>query len=302
MTWDLRRLSYFRAVAEERHFGRAARRLRIAQPSLSQQIRALERTVGAPLLERSPRGVSLTPAGAVLLDEARALLTQAERGLAAVRAAAGVASPEVRVGLPSGVDAALLRRVKEATTALGTGAVATFHDTTTAAQPDLLRAGELDLGLLREPVDADDLRRLTLVTEPLGVVLHVAHPLATRAELRVADLGGQRLAWFPRETAPGYHDEVLATCRQHGWVPDTWACPSQRHTSFVVQLTTNDNVVALLPEHATRHEPELTWRPLLGSPLWQRISLAWRHDLPAGPALSVVRALSRDTPRSAPAR
>ncbi|SHH01623.1 LysR family transcriptional regulator [Streptoalloteichus hindustanus] len=292
MSWDLRRLSYFRAVAEERHFGRAAERLRITQPSLSQQIKALERAVGAPLLERSPRGVSLTPAGEVLLDEARMLLSQADHSLAAVRAAAGAARPEIRVGLPAGVDAALLRRIKEATAALGVRAVAVFRDTTTAAQPDLLRRGELDLGLLREPVDADDLRRLPVVTEPLGVVLDVAHPLAERDELTLADLAGQRLAWFPRETAPGYHDEVLATCRAHGWDPHTWACESRRHTSFVVQLTTNDDVVALLPEHVARHEPELAWRPLRGTPLRLRVSVAWRKDLPDGPARSLAHALA----------
>lgn len=272
MGWDLRRLRYFQAVAEELHFGRAARRLHIAQPSLSQQIKALERAVGATLLERTPRGVRLTPAGAAALEAARDLLARSDRTLRDIRDLAAGSAPALRLGLSTGIGPDLLGRVRLAAAAVGVDIA--FRDAASAEQPDLLRRGELDLGLVLEPATDDtDLRLLRLVDEPLGVIAGKRHRLPDR--LTADDLTGTRLLWFDREEAPGYHDHVLDACAAAGWRPEIQVCDSRRLSAVVLLLTAEPDLVTLVPAAKAGH-PELVWRPLRDAPR-HRVALAWRR-------------------------
>ncbi|MFF4772135.1 LysR family transcriptional regulator [Microtetraspora fusca] len=270
MGWDLRRLRYFQAVAEELHFGRAARRLHIAQPSLSQQIKALEKEVGASLLERTSRGLRLTPAGVATLDAARDLLARSERTLRDIRDLAAGSRPALRIGLSNGIGPDLLGRVRAAADAVGVEAA--FHDATCGEQPELLSRGELDLGLLLEPVEVGELRLLRLADEPLGVIGGRRRPLPDG--LSAGDLAGRRLLWFDREEAPGYHDHVLETCAAAGWRPEVQVCHSRRLSAVVHLLTADPDLVSLVPAAKATH-PELVWRPLAGAPR-HRVALAWR--------------------------
>jgi len=197
---DLRLLRYFVAVAEERHFGRAAARLRIAQPSLSRAVRQLEGDLGAVLLDRSPAGVGLTSAGEVLHDEARRLLEQAERARARVAAAVGGAT--LTVGT-------LADSVEEPGTRLSTafrrrhpGVDVRVRESDLDDPTTGLRAGLVDVALTRAPFDTTGIELHVLRSDPVGAVLRADDPLARRGALHLHDLAGRRWFRFPDGTDP----------------------------------------------------------------------------------------------------
>ncbi|MGW4162164.1 LysR family transcriptional regulator [Streptomyces sp. NPDC004788] len=284
---ELRQLTYFCAVAEEENLGRAAQRLGLRSPSLSQQIRSLEAELGAPLFVRSPAGMTLTAAGAALLPEARATLAAAERGIRAVAAAS--AARAWTVGVPPGVPPELPRRFRIAATAAGVAL--TFADAGSAEQLARLRRRELDCCVLTLPADTDGLESVVIHDEPLGVLLAPGHPLAARGAIDWADLEGQELLWFRRELAPGYHDAVLAACHAAGWRPAVRAVPPRR-ALLLAELGSGDPVVALRPRPAAE-EPGLTWRPLAQDPPRLRLALAWSSDLPHSGLRAIARTLAR---------
>jgi DNA-binding transcriptional LysR family regulator len=197
---DLRSLRYFVAVAEERHFGRAAARLHMTQPPLSRAIKQLETDIGALLLHRSPAGVTLTPAGTALYDEARALLEHAEHARARVTATAGTATFTIGTLADSGEEA-------------GTGLADAFRQRNPGVhirvrEADLtdpttgLRAGLVDAALTRVPFDRTGISARVLRSDPVGVVLRADDPLADRGTLRVGDLDDRRWFQFPEGTDP----------------------------------------------------------------------------------------------------
>ncbi|MFI6933371.1 LysR family transcriptional regulator [Streptomyces sp. NPDC050287] len=197
---ELRTLRYFVAVAEELHFGRAATRLHMSQPPLSRAIKRLEADVGALLFVRSPTGVTLTPVGEVLLDEARALLDHADRVGVRVRAAAGVAIITVGI-LGDGTDPGV-SRLAAAYRRSHPGIDIRIRDTDLTDPTCGLRTGLVDVALTRAPFDETALTVRVLRTDPVGVVLRADDPLARRDRLRLADLSGRRWFQFPPGTDP----------------------------------------------------------------------------------------------------
>ncbi|MEU6190497.1 LysR substrate-binding domain-containing protein [Nocardia sp. NPDC047038] len=197
---ELRTLRYFVAVAEERHFGRAASRLHMSQPPLSRAIRQLESEVGAPLFDRSPTGIGLTRVGTVLLDEARALLDQAERATVRVAATAGTANLTVGI-LGDGTDPGVTRlaaayRHKHPEVDIR------IRDTDLTDPTCGLRAGLVDVAVTRAPFDDTALTVHELRADPVGAVLRVDDPLARRDHLTLADLADRRWFQFPDGTDP----------------------------------------------------------------------------------------------------
>ncbi|MEV5201188.1 LysR substrate-binding domain-containing protein [Streptomyces sp. NPDC053720] len=197
---ELRTLRYFVAVAEELHFGRAATRLHMSQPPLSRAIKQLEADVGALLLARSPTGVTLTPVGAVLLDEARALLDHADRVRVRVGEAAGAATITVGIlgdGTDPGVSglAAAYRRNHP-------GIDIRIRDTDLTDPTCGLRAGLVDVALTRAPFDETALTVRPLRSDPVGAVLRADDPLARHDRLRLAELSDRRWFQFPQGTDP----------------------------------------------------------------------------------------------------
>ncbi|MFG2622770.1 LysR substrate-binding domain-containing protein [Streptomyces sp. NPDC048507] len=197
---ELRTLRYFVAVAEELHFGRAAARLHMSQPPLSRAVRHLEAGLGATLLLRSPAGVSLTPAGAVLLDEARALLGRADRVRARVAAAAGPAVLTVGL-LGDGTDLGAVR-LADAYRERHPGSEVRVREGDLTDPTCGLRAGAVDVALTRAPFDEDGLRVRALRADPVGAVLRADDPLARRASLELVELAGRRWFRFPEGTDP----------------------------------------------------------------------------------------------------
>ncbi|MBY8883037.1 LysR family transcriptional regulator [Streptomyces sp. PLK6-54] len=191
-------MRYFVAVAEERHFGRAAARLHMSQPPLSRAIKQLEAECGALLFTRSPSGVTLTTVGAVLLDEARALLDHADRVRVRVGAAVGLANLTVGI-LGDGTDPGV-SRLAAAYRRQHPGIDIRIRDTDLTDPTCGLRAGLVDVALTRAPFDETALTVRALRSDPVGVVLRADDPLARRDELRLAELDDRRWFQFPPGT------------------------------------------------------------------------------------------------------
>ncbi|WP_439944407.1 LysR family transcriptional regulator [Streptomyces sp. BBFR115] len=197
---ELRTLRYFVTVAEELHFGRAATRLHMSQPPLSRAIKQLEADLGAPLFTRSPTGVRLTPAGSVLLDEARALLDRADRVRRRVSAAAGVTA--VTIGILGDSTDPAVARLAAAFRRNRPGVDIHIRDTDLTDPTCGLRAGLVDVALTRAPFDETALSVRALRADPVGVVLRTDDPLGRRDGLRLAELSDRRWFRFPPGADP----------------------------------------------------------------------------------------------------
>ena len=207
---DLRQLRYFLAVAEELHFTRAARRLGIAQASLSEQVRRLEDEIGAPLLGRTSRQVVLTPAGQLVRNRARHVLADVDDTLRSARDVAAGRLGELRVGA---VGAALTHTVPAVLRALRAQApslTVRISQLSTTAQLHALADRRLDVGLVRGPAHNPGVHVEPLLHEPLVAVLPHDHPLASRIDLDLPDLAGEPLVLWPRADSPGAYDHILA--------------------------------------------------------------------------------------------
>ncbi|MDJ0465521.1 LysR family transcriptional regulator [Streptomyces sp. H27-C3] len=197
---ELRTLRYFVAVAEELHFGRAASRLHMSQPPLSQAIKQLETEVGATLLDRSSAGVTLTPVGAALLGEARALLDQADQVRVRVAAAAGAAT--ITVGILGDSTDPDATRLADAYRRRHPRVEVRIRETDLTDPTCGLRAGLVDIALTRGPFDDTGLTVHPLRADPVGVLLRADDPLARCGHLKLADLADRRWFLFPQGTDP----------------------------------------------------------------------------------------------------
>lgn len=216
---DLRHLRYFVAVAEELHFSRAARRLNVSQPPLSQQIRQLERAIGAPLFVRTSRRVELTPAGTALLDGARRTLAEASRSLEAAERAGRGEVDRLRVGYTgSGALGGLVEIVRAFR-----GAHPLIHlellEGTTESQLEAVERDLVDVALVRGPVAASRARTEVVRREPFLAALPVDHRLATRAMVPIVALKDEPWVLFPRHIAPPHHDVLTGICQRAGFEP-----------------------------------------------------------------------------------
>jgi DNA-binding transcriptional LysR family regulator len=271
----LRSLRYFLVVADELHFGRAAERLGIAQPPLSQRVKRLEAELGAKLFERGRR-VTLTEAGEVLRAEARDLLSRWDRMTTLVAKAERGELDSLRAGVPPELPGRVLAAILTKFAAACPAVRLDLQELTTAEQARLLADRELDAGLLHLPVDVVGLDLGPVVDTPLGVVLPRDSPLARRAELTLADLAGEGLVHAPRAAAPGSYDALLRTCWDHGFRPA--AIRHARNPEFVLGLVLAGHGVAFEP--GARKEPRVVWRPLEGEVLRNRMAFAWPSASP----------------------
>jgi DNA-binding transcriptional LysR family regulator len=267
----LRHLRNFLVVAEELHFGRAAVRLHISQPPLSQSIQRLERELGVDLFDRSHRGVALTDAGRLVLSEAREVLAGADRLHAlAARLRKGEAGT-LRAGVPPDLGGRAVAKLVTAFRERTDGVELKLREIDTAEQLRALADRSLDVGVLRHPFDMSWLSLGAVLTSPLGVLLPHGHPLAEQDAIRLADLNGLALVLFPRAAAPPLHDEVLTTCARHGFTPRE--VHQAANPEFALGLVLAGGSVAL--HNGVEPPQDAVWRPLRGHPLAWRTSCAW---------------------------
>lgn len=215
---DLHHLKYFVVLSEELHFGRAAQRLHMAQPPLSQRIKDLEKELGVLLFHRRRTGVELSEAGALLLEHARGgVLDHVAMAQESMRRIRPGASGILQVAVPPDTNpVALSTMVSSFGAAAPPDVLLNLHELTTVEQVERLRDGELDVAVVRHPLSSVGFESGPLYSRALGVVMNAAHPLASLSSVPLGDLAGNPLIIFPRHMAPTLYDSFLHTCRDAG--------------------------------------------------------------------------------------
>uniref|UniRef100_C5CPB0 Transcriptional regulator, LysR family n=1 Tax=Variovorax paradoxus (strain S110) TaxID=543728 RepID=C5CPB0_VARPS len=276
---ELRHLRYFSVLAEELHFGRAARRLSISQPPLSVAIRQLEESVGARLFERNSKEVRLTHAGEALRISARRLLLQAEEAALEARDVAAGSAGRLRIGF---VGAMLYRGLPQALRAFQARHPAvriTLAELNSGVQIAELLHDRLDLGFVHTSRMPPELQHRLLLSEPFVCCLPSGHALARKRVLAPADLRSQPFVLFSREASPDYHERILSICADAGFLPEVRH--EVRHWLAVVSLVSQGMGVALVPQ-AMRHSAlrGAVFRPLDRAVAQSEAHGVWRSGPP----------------------
>ena len=280
MNLELRQLRYFVTVAEELHFGRAAARLHMTQPPLSQAIAGLEDTLGAPLFLRSRRQVELTPAGAALLPEARRLLEHSAALPELVRRAAAGEAGRLALSFVTPADYSVLPPLLRDYSAAFPKVELVLQEATTDVQVDELLHGRIDCGLLIPPL-ADKVQDLldytSVLEEPLvlcapgGVLPDDGKPVDLRS------LPPLPLIIFPRKSAPSLYDAILSCFRDAGLTPAIGQEAIQMQT--IVSLVSAGMGLALVPQSVSNLlRPGVEYRALANPTPLVELGLAWRRD------------------------
>lgn len=281
MNIELRQLRYFVTVAEELHFGRAAERLHMTQPPLSQTIAALEELLGTPLFLRNRRQVELTPAGAALLPEARRMLLEAAGLPELVRRAAAGEAGKLSLAFVTSADYSVLppflRRYRAAFPLVHI----TLREATSDLQVDDLLRERIDAGLLIPPLPDKaraELDYLKVLEEPLILCAPAGLPaLEGGAPIRLQDLPPLPLVIFPRHIAPGLHDAILSCFHAAGITPAIGQEAIQMQT--IVSLVSGGMGLALVPQSVSNlMRPGVEYRALADPTPLVETGLAWRRD------------------------
>ena len=281
MNIELRQLRYFVAVAEESHFGRAAVRLHMTQPPLSQTIQSLEAALGTPLFTRTKRSVVLTSAGAALLPEARRILQQAAALPDLARRAASGESGLLSLCFVSTADYSvlppLLREFRERYPQVQID----LREATTDVQLEDLMQGRIDAGLLIPPLHDKaraELDYLTVLSEPLVLAAPQGlKSLRGKDAVALKTVADMPLIIFPRRIAPAFHDAIVGCFRDADLTPRIGQEAIQMQT--IVGLVSAGMGIALVPQSVSNlKRPGVEYRPLSGKTAVFETGLAWRHD------------------------
>ncbi len=281
---ELRHFRYFVALAEELHFGRAARRLRIAQPPLSRQIKDLEDELGAPLFQRTRRTVTLTPVGQAFLPRAREVLATVDRAMLDVHRATRGELGSLSLGYVSSVAYSGLGPMLRAFRERFPDVHVRVRQLPPTEQLRALRARELDVGLVRIPFDDTGLQTAVIRRETLVAAIPSGHPLLAKSRIAIGELAGEPFVMFPRSASPPFHDFVIALCQSAGFSPlVAYEAP---HVDLL-SLVSAGFGVSLVPSSTGESRREgLEVRPIVGSPRADLVAV-WRAD--EGSASSTVR-------------
>jgi DNA-binding transcriptional LysR family regulator len=276
---ELRHLRYFIAVAEELHFTRAAERLHIGQPPLSQQIRLLEEEVGAKLLDRSRRWVRLTEAGKLFLEDARRILALSAQAQESARLAERGELGRLRIGFTSSTPlTAVFNQAVNAYRKAFPKVTLSFSELPTLRQVDALRERSIDLGFMRPP--EIDLPREVAVkmlrSDPLVLVLPASHPLTRRASISIAELADCDFVTFRPEVGTGVQPLVLRLCREAGFEPKIALQAGEGST--IIGLVAAGCGISILPQSFTgMRVPGARYRRLTDRHAVTHLMLARRH-------------------------
>jgi DNA-binding transcriptional LysR family regulator len=298
---ELRHLRYFVAVAEALHFRRAAEKLGIQQPPLSMQIRQLEAEIGAPLLRRAQRRVELTDAGRSFLEDARAILAQAQAAAGRARRAAQGELGRLRVGMINSAPfhpliLRILREYRERHPAVSM----TLEEASTPELAERIRTQTLDLAFVRPLLDeAPGLASEHLFDEPLVLALPHHHPLARRKKVALAALSLEPFVLFSRPVGSGLYDQIVSACHRAGFSPRVTQEASQ--VTSIVNLVAAGLGVSVVPSSMRKIQSEgIVFRPLEDDDAVAQMSLVWRRS-DTSATLRNLRALATSVSRASAA-
>lgn len=281
---ELRHLRYFVVLAEELHFGRAARRLSISQPPLSVAIRQLEESVGARLFERNSKEVRLTPAGSKLRESARLLLRQAEEAALEARDIGHGSAGRLRIGF---VGAMLYRGLPQALVEFQARFPAVriaLAELNSGEQITELLQDRLDVGFVHNSRLPPELQHALMLSEPFVACIPAGHPLARRRQVGVASLRDEAFVLFSRSASPDYHERILGICADAGFRPEVRH--EVRHWLSVVSLVSQGMGVALVPSALRRTAMSgAVFRPLKERVAGSEAFCVWR----SGPENAVLQ-------------
>lgn len=291
---ELRHLRYLVAVAEELHFGRAAIRLNISQPPLSQQIRQLEEELGVKLFNRTKREVRLTEAGTRIVSEAHQVLSQIDHFSRVASQAGEGEIGHLSVGVPGGVNETLVKTLKAVATRYP-GVRIDLQYMTTGMQIEALREGHIQVGFLNLPVQEPSLVIEVVKSEPLWIAMPKGHPLARCATVPLKALESEKVILFPRRVAPGLHDAITGMCRNAG--VNLNAVHESDSVVASLTLVSAHLGIAFCTPSLRRLWPEVAFRPLQSSVKVEQ-AVAYRRDSQSpvlGSFLRVLRQIIRKT-------
>jgi DNA-binding transcriptional LysR family regulator len=291
---ELRHLRYFVAVAEELHFHRAAERLHMSQPPLSQQIRALETELGVELLRRNRRRVELTEAGGAFLVEARAILTSVQHAGDLARRVARGEIGKLSVGFVGSAMYATLPEILRAFRQRHPEVELQLRPFPTAPQLEALRDGRVDVGFLRPPVQRAGLEIETIQRETIVVALPTDHPLAGSPSVAISQLREETFVLLARTESPGVYDSLALTLSELAGNPR--AVQEADDMQTLIGLVAAGIGVALVPISVSLLErPGVAYRALSGRAPTVELALAWRSG-PLAPVVAAFLAVAREMP------
>lgn len=284
---EIRQLRYFVAVAEEGSFSRAAERLHISQPPLSQQIKGLEDELNAQLFHRKPRGVTLTAAGTKLLTSARSILSQVRSAAHETSQVAAGMYGTLRMGTVSSALPLVMPAIFKRLVSSIPGIRIELTEMSSHEQAQAVHRDDLDIGLVHTPIDNAELRVRPVFREPLYAVLPKNHSLAQMKSLTVSDLMKEDFVFFPRHLAPGLFDRMVALCMSAGFSPRIHH--TARHQSTILQMVAMGLGVTMVPGSLQKvYRNNVCFREITGNRGEVELALIWK----ASPSEIVRRVLS----------
>ena len=275
---ELRHLRYFITVAEELHFSRAAERLQIAQPPLSQQIRCLEEELGVQLFERTKRRVQLTDAGQVFLLEARRVLTQLEQAVMMAQRASRGEIGRLGVGVNATAAQSFLPEILRVFRERFPDVELVLHELASHKQAQGIREDQIDIGFLYLPIiDDSAFSFMSVLREPLIVALPETHPLAGLPEIPLSALVNESFVLPPRHLGPGFYDQIINLCHQAGFSPKV--AQEAILVQTIVSLVAGGVGVALVPASLQNlQRVGVIYKALQGQTPELEMAAVWRQD------------------------
>lgn len=293
--YELRHLVYFREVARQLHFRKAAETLAIAQPALSRQIAQLETALGTPLFVRSRRKVELTPAGRALAERVEPVLRALSKVPAELQAIAAGGSGHIKAGFTGLAMATVLPAILREFHKKFPGIRLELNESPTSAQVSALQAGELACGFFHpEATPTPGLKTKLLLREKNGVLLPADHVLASLPSLQLKQLAATPFVLFPRAYNPGFYDRVLAAFANADITPniaeEVW--PRANGVGFV---RAGIGATFMCPSEARQLPPEVVFRPLDGPAPESRLVLGWKKNAVPDPALEAFLSVATES-------
>ncbi|MBW4450371.1 MAG: LysR family transcriptional regulator [Spirirestis rafaelensis WJT71-NPBG6] len=290
---ELRHLHYFIAVAEELHFSRAAERLHISQPPLSQQIRSLEDELGVKLFERTKRQVQLTEAGKVFLERSYLVLAQLEQAIAVTQQIGRGEVGRLAIGFVGSATYTVLPDILSVFREQFPAVELRLHELTTQEQIQALHHKQVDVGIVRSAIIEPGLSVECILQESLVLALPETHPLSAQTKVSLFALADELFILFPAKMGPIFYEQIINICQQAGFRPKVAQEAVQMQT--IIGLVAAGLGIAFVPASLQNfHRRGVIYRPLQEETPKTGLYLAWRqHD--SSPVIRAFLSLARKT-------